>query len=291
MTVTNNIVRSARTNHPVRTGFTLIELLVVIAIIAILAAMLLPVLAKAKLKATEASCLSNEKQMGLAFTMYANDNGDKTVYDTAAKCGGGFWNLDSAAPGSWGTSQSAALTDVQANLRTNNLLFQYAQNVGVYHCPGDRRFNLSIGTGDSVGWAYDSYAITQNVQGPGGDTNFVKLAQVTRPSDCFAFVEQSDTRGYNEGIFSISGAIASKTEFHFEDVFATYHGSVNTFCFTDGHAEPRRWLDSKILATGQQTLTVGSIVYEYSKSATPPSSTTSPDAPWLIQHWVSPAAP
>jgi prepilin-type N-terminal cleavage/methylation domain-containing protein/prepilin-type processing-associated H-X9-DG protein len=287
------------TGNPAAGAFTLIELLVVIAIIAILAAILLPVLAKAKLKATESYCLNNQRQLALALTMYANDYNQMLVsYNPPAGISdaGGFWGLDGQAPGDW-TSQAFALQDVQACLRTNNLLYQYAQNVGTYHCPGDVRFNLSIGTGDHVGWAYDSYAITENVEAiTGFSESFTKITQIKRVSDCITFAEQSDTRGYNAATFamSVNGPLPPIT-FNFIDVFATYHGNVGTFAFADGHSEARTWLDRNIIACGRATLGPGSNLYDYSNAsangATAPSGLTSPDAGWLIQHCVAPNHP
>jgi type II secretory pathway pseudopilin PulG len=268
--------------------------LVVIAIIAILAAMLLPALAKAKLKATEAACLSNHKQMGVAYTMYLSENQDRTLTNTPPtgfKNAGGFWFLDDNAPADWNTP-AIALADVTANLKANNMLGQYAPNPGVFHCPGDVRFKLPIGSGDSFNWAYDSYAVTENVGG--GDfgpspVNFTKITQTRRVSDCVVFVEQADTRGYNEGTFCGYTSL-QPTTFHFEDVFATYHGSVNTFCFGDGHAEAHKWLDPAILADGKFSVAAGSGGYEYSKCPQQPDG-TGHDAPWLCQHFVSPQNP
>ena len=276
----------------------MIELLVVIAIIAILAALLLPALARAKLKATQATCLANEKQLGLAFTMYGNENGENIVASRVDGTGwdaDGYWGPPVPDPYNGSTSTSPwidatrALKTIQDALTTNNLLFQYAPNAGVYHCPGDIRFNLTVKVLQTpVKWAYDSYAKTDNMagEGKGGITDYTKFSQIRRPSDTFAFIEQADNRGYNIGSFEVDWGSASM----FHDILALYHGNVNTECFADGHAEHYRWTDPVILMAGS----LGNLGAAYDFTAAPISAqpkTGGIDYNYVYSHWLFPGNP
>jgi prepilin-type processing-associated H-X9-DG protein len=204
---------------------------------------------------------------------------------------GGYWFIDSAAPQLNGGTQAAALVDMQGQLRTNSLLGPYLPNPGVNHCPGDVRFGLPIGSGSAIGWAYDSYAVTENVtKNESGDQNFTKLSQITRTADCMVFVEQADSRGYNEGGFA-SGGIVTPNFYPYEDLFATYHGNVGTFAFADGHGEGHKWTDATITRVGKMCNSPGT-VYAYNHAGIPqPAQQGTVDQAWLSHHWISPSNP
>lgn len=150
-------------------GFTLIELLVVIAIIAILAAILFPVFAQAREKARQAQCLSNCKQLGLAFMQYIQDNDEKYVYNGSG--GWSWWGLDTG--GGWA-----------------NRIYPYVKSTKVYVCPDDSGarsnpisyvYNTNMST-DTPPWVWASQGI-----------GTISIAKLTAPASTVLLYEGNGT--------------------------------------------------------------------------------------------------
>ncbi|MGH7968630.1 MAG: prepilin-type N-terminal cleavage/methylation domain-containing protein [Limisphaerales bacterium] len=220
-----------------REGFTLIELLVVIAIIAILAAMLLPSLTAAKMKATGSYCLSNEKQLTLAFIMYASDNIDvmppSLNYNGKDMDGGGYW----AEPNP-GITTGIPATEAIRRITTGfsqGPLWKYDANPGSYHCPGDLRFRRPVGNH----WAYDSYSKADGING--GMWNLppiIKLSLVPEPARTMVFVEEADSRNFNLGTWAFNADTHG-----WVDSVAIFHNGASSISLADGHIEAHKWLE------------------------------------------------
>jgi prepilin-type N-terminal cleavage/methylation domain-containing protein/prepilin-type processing-associated H-X9-DG protein len=216
-------------------AFTLIELLVVIAIIAILAALLLPALSSAKEKANQIRCLSNHKQLVLAWIFYKDDNSGRLVIDDPW----GGTNFPSWVYGSMTTVTEAT----NISLIKGGLLYPYAPNPGVFRCPTDktthdRSYSMQSQLACYMnGNKYDGQA----AMGISGFAPIYLENQMRKPPpvQTIVFVDEN-VSSIDDGFFGIliSGNLWINDP-------ATWHSRGCNFSFADGHVEHWRWKDAR----------------------------------------------
>jgi prepilin-type N-terminal cleavage/methylation domain-containing protein/prepilin-type processing-associated H-X9-DG protein len=236
-----------------RRAFTLIELLVVIAIIAILAGMLLPVLSKAKIKAQGTQCMSNLKQLQVAWHLYALDNREKLAtsgYTSPVEPTAWVDGWLSFDPSNRDNTNTAALQD------PNRSKFALYTSVGVYKCPADPS---SVRIGAQTYPRVRSMGMSQafgpgDWLAPGGfGVNpatkryrvYYKTGDLTKPGPAMTYVlldEHPDS--INAGGFA-NMMVESPGAARIIDFPASYHNGAGGISFADGHAEIRKWVDPR----------------------------------------------
>jgi prepilin-type N-terminal cleavage/methylation domain-containing protein/prepilin-type processing-associated H-X9-DG protein len=239
------MIESKKTGKTQGGAFTLIELLVVIAIIAILAALLLPVLSSAKAKAWQARCLNNHRQLILGWCMYRDDNNGRLVVDDPL----GGTNYPSWVYGEMTTPSDATNTA----LIQSGLLYDDTKNPGIYRCPADQTTHVrSYSMQEQL--AYYQQGQPVDVEASQGYTGYPPMysenqIRVTSPTATTVFLDESPLT-INDGFFAIH--IAGDI---WGDLPAIWHGRGCNFSFADGHAEHWRWMDPRTWTMTQMLTT------------------------------------
>ena len=236
-----------------RDGFTLVELLVVIAIIGILAAMLLPALARSRSRAQAILCMNNSRQLRLAWVQYSDDNNERLVYNLGGDVS--HSSVASSSSPNWVNNVMDWTLSPDNTNRTfatseTSLLSPYVgRSAANLKCPADRALSEIQ---RQAGWTERVRSMSMNamVGNPGsllqGGTNvnnpyfrqFLTESDISQPSSIFVFLDEHPD-SINDGYFI--NKYDPNQVMEWTDLPASYHNGGGSFCFADGHTEIHRW--------------------------------------------------
>ncbi|GAI85456.1 unnamed protein product, partial [marine sediment metagenome] len=246
-------------------AFTLIELLVVIAVIAILMAILIPVLGAAKKQASMTRCLSNHRNLLYGWIMYADDNDgllmcNGACYDTPTDKSPWVHRPKDFGGNDLGSPAPPTITDVDRYRGIQQgTLWEYIKDVDAYHCPGDNRRSTKRSPRDCFRSYSISYAFGSMREGDlsprGGYRYYRRMLEIASAPQYYVFVEEEHNGsryGENEGGWHLPmdggmNRLPNPGSWTFYDPLASYHLKASTFGFADGHADRRKWMDKRTL--------------------------------------------
>jgi prepilin-type N-terminal cleavage/methylation domain-containing protein/prepilin-type processing-associated H-X9-DG protein len=234
----------------VRGGFTLLELLLVIAIIAILAALLLPALTKAKTKTQGVYCLNNTKQILLAWHLYADDNSGRLVYNSDGPQAGreashpswvGGW-LSNASSTPDNTNIDFLIHPNAAKGNYGALLGPYVPSYKAFKCPADLSKDPGSGLPRVRSISMNCY-LGDGIRSYNPSTKYpfcLKTGDIKVPVNMFVVLDERED-SINDGSYATNPDVV----FQLLDYPASYHGGAGAFSFADGHSEIHKWLDPR----------------------------------------------